>query len=57
MIDPKEAIQFFRTQLSRCKINLKGARDRKDEKAINNIQHKMEIYQYVLSILKGGTQE
>lgn len=51
MIDPKEAIKFFRVQLNRCKINLQGARDRRDERAASNIQHKMEIYEYTIEQL------
>ena len=51
MIDPKEAIKFYRVQLNRCKINLKGARDRRDERAASNIQHKMEIYEYTIAML------
>ena len=51
MIDPKEAIKFYRVQLNRCKINLKGARDRRDERAASNIQHKMDIYEYTIEVL------
>lgn len=51
MIDPKEAIKFYRIQLNRCKINLKGARDRRDERAASNIQHKMDIYEYTIERL------
>ena len=58
MIDPKEAIKFFRVQLNRCKINLQGARDRRDERAASNIQHKMEIYEYTIEVLhKAGEVE
>ncbi len=51
MNDPKEAIKFFRIQLNRCKINLQGAKDRHDERAASNIQHKMEIYEYTIAKL------
>ena len=51
MIDPKEAIKFFRVQLNRCKINLKGAKDRRDERAASNIQRKMDIYEYTIEQL------
>lgn len=51
MIDPKEAIKFFRVQLNRCKINLQGAKDRRDERASSNIQHKMDIYEYTIEVL------
>ena len=51
MIDPKEAIKFFRVQLNRCKINLQGAKDRRDERAASNIQHKMDIYEYTIEVL------
>lgn len=51
MIDPKEAIKFYRVQLNRCKINLQGAKDRRDERAISNIQRKMDIYEYTIKQL------
>lgn len=52
MIDLYEAIKFFKVQLNRCKINLRGATERRDERAIQNIQHKMEVYQYVIQRLQ-----
>jgi len=52
MNDPKEAIKFFRVQLSRAKINLKGAHDRGDERAVNNIQRKIDIYRYTIEQLQ-----
>jgi len=52
MNDPQEAIKFFRVQLNRSKINLKGAQDRGDQRAEANILHKMSIYQYTLEILQ-----
>ena len=52
MIDAKEVIKFFRVQLNRCKINLKGANDRNDKRAADNIKHKMEIYDYVIDVLQ-----
>lgn len=58
MIDPKEAIKFYKVQLNRCKINLQGAKDRRDERAAGNIQHKMEIYEYTIKVLyKAGEVE
>lgn len=51
MIDSVEAIKFFRVQLNRCRINLKGAQDRRDNRAIDNIKHKMEIYEYIIKEL------
>lgn len=51
MIDPKEVIRFFKVQLSRCKINLKDAKDRRDERAASNIQRKMDIYEYTIKEL------
>ena len=60
MIDSKEAIKFFKVQLGRCKINLQGATERRDQRAIINIQRKMEIYQFVIDVLqnnKGVTDE
>lgn len=57
MIDPKEAIKFFRVQLNRSKINLKGAQDRGDIKAEANILHKMEIYEYALEVLHKEVKE
>lgn len=52
MIDTKEAIKFFKIQLNRCKINLQGARDRRDQRAAANIQRKIEIYQFTISALQ-----
>lgn len=52
MSDPKEAIKFYRVQLNRCKINLQGAKERHDERAISNIQHKMEIFEYTIEVLR-----
>ena len=57
MIDPKDAIKFFRVQLNRSKINLKGAQDRGDIKAEANILHKMEIYEYILEVLHKEVKE
>ena len=60
MIDVKEAVKFFKVQLGRCKINLQGAKDRRDTKAAVNIQHKMDIYQFTIDALqkeRGGTDE
>lgn len=51
MIDTKEAIKFFKIQLNRCKINLQGAKDRRDQRAAANIQHKMDIYMFVIEQL------
>lgn len=53
MVDPKEAMRFFELQLNRCKINLQGANDRRDERAASNIQRKIRIYEYVIKILCG----
>lgn len=52
MSDPKEAIKFYRTQLNRCQINLFAAKQRNDVKAVKNIEHKMEIYEYTIEALK-----
>lgn len=51
MVDSKEAIRFFKVQLGRCKINLQGAKDRRDECAIKNIQHKMDVYKHTIEVL------
>lgn len=51
MIDPKEAIRYYRIQLNRCKINLHSAKDRRDDRAANNIQRKMDIYEYTIEQL------
>lgn len=53
----KEAIKFFRVQLNRSKINLKGAQDRRDVKAEANILRKMEIYEYTLGVLHKEVKE
>lgn len=51
MIDPKEAIKFYKTQLKRCKINLDGAKDRRDYKAEANIQRKINMYEYTIEVM------
>ena len=51
MNDPKEAIKFYRVQLNRCKINLIAAKQRNDERAVQNIQRKIEIYDYTIKEL------
>lgn len=51
MIDSREAIKFFKVQLGRCKINLQGANDRRDQRAIDNLKRKIEIYQYTIAVL------
>lgn len=51
MVDSHEAIRYLRTQLNRCRINLHAAKDRRDERAVNNIQHKIEVYEYVIKEL------
>lgn len=53
----KDAIKFFRVQLNRSKINLKGAQDRGDQKAEANILHKMQIYEFVIGILQKEVKE
>lgn len=55
--DPKEVIRFFRAQLNRCKINLKGAQDRGDVKAEANILRKMKIYEFVIEVLHKEVKE
>ena len=57
MLDSKEAIKFFRVQLNRSKINLKGAQDRGDTRAEANILHKMAVYEYTLEILHKEVKE
>lgn len=57
MIDPKDVTKFFRVQLNRSKINLKGAQDRGDIKAEANILRKMEIYEFVLEVLHKEVKE
>lgn len=57
MIDAKYVIKFFRVQLNRSKINLKGAQDRGDTKAEANILRKMEIYEYTLGVLHKEVKE
>ncbi len=52
MIDAKEAIRFFKIQLGRCKINLQGATDRRDQRAVENIQRKMDVYKYTIQCLQ-----
>lgn len=51
MIEPKEAIKFYRTQLKRCRVNLEGAKDRRDYKAVANIQRKINMYEYTIEVM------
>ena len=57
MIEAKDAIKFFKIQLNRSKINLKGAQDRGDVKAEANILRKMEIYEFMIEILHKEVKE
>lgn len=52
MIEPKEAIKFYKTQLNRCRINLFAAKQRNDTKAVENIERKIRIFEYTLEILR-----
>lgn len=52
MIDPKEAIKFYKTQLNRCRINLFAAKQRNDTKAVENLERKIAIYGYTIEVLK-----
>ena len=52
MSDPKEAIKFYKTQLNRCRINLFVAKQRNDVKAGENIERKIQIYEYTVEVLK-----
>ena len=56
MIDPKKAIKFYKTQLKRCKINLDGAKDRRDYKAVDNIQRKINMYEYTIEVMYSQLQ-
>ena len=57
MIEAKDAIKFFKIQLNRSKINLKGAQDRGDVKAEANILRKMKIYEFVIEVLHKEVKE
>lgn len=46
-----DSIHFFQSRLRRAEINLEDARNRRDTRAANNIQRKIDIYHYVLGIL------
>lgn len=48
----KNAIKFYKTQLNRCRINLFAAKQRNDTKAAENIERKMQIYEYTVEVLK-----
>lgn len=52
MIDPKEAIKFYRVQINRCRINLFTAEQRNDVKAVENIERKIRIFEYTVEVLK-----
>ena len=47
-----EAIRHYNTLCHRAEINLKDAHKRNDEKAIQNINRKLNIYKYTLSVLR-----
>lgn len=47
----QDAIEFYRSQLHRCKINYRDALKRGDEVAVYNLSHKMDIYSYTIDIL------
>lgn len=51
MSDPKEAIKFYKAQLKRCKINLDSAKNRRDYKAVTNIQRKINMYEYTIEVM------
>lgn len=51
VLQNKEAIRFFRVQLNRSKINLKGAQERRDSRAEANILRKIGIYEYTIEAL------
>ena len=57
MIEPREAIKFYRTQLKRCKINLDGAKNRRDFKAVANIQRKINMYEYTIEVMYNQLRE
>lgn len=49
-VTPKDVIRFNKSLLKRAKINLNTAKNRRDIKAVANIQRKIAIYRYVIGM-------
>lgn len=47
MITAKDAEEFCRVHIKRCKLNLAGALDRKDIKAVAHLERKLAVYEYL----------
>lgn len=47
---PSDVVRFNKAQLVRAKNNLFNAQKRGDKKAVANIQRKIAIYQYTISM-------
>jgi hypothetical protein len=56
-VSPEEAERFCRTQARRCKANLVNATARNDRRAIENLQRKLAVYEYLGSLIKTTTEQ
>lgn len=50
-MNPVEIIQFNEKQLERAKRNLVAAIDRRDDLAVKNLEHKIELFQATIDIV------
>lgn len=48
----QEALKFFQSKLKRAQINLENAKKRGDTTAAGNIERKIKIYNYTISIIE-----
>ena len=49
-VTARDVIRFNRVQLRRAQLNLTNAQRRKDTSAVANIQKKIALYQYTISM-------
>lgn len=52
LVSPKDVIRFNRIQLKRAKINLENAKNRRDNRAVANIQRKIAIYDWTIRVVQ-----
>ena len=51
-VSPDEAARFCKTQAKRCKANLVNAAVRNDVRAVENLQRKLAVYEYLGALAK-----
>lgn len=51
----EEAKAFCRIQIKRCTVNLANAKDRRDKRAIANLERKLAVYQFLHRMVKNCT--